>query len=133
MASLPGADGAVLEAGRDIMLAAMTEQRGEEAEAGADAEKSKNLKAKVMRIKGEITREAITREAAMHDKDESLALTAAIKGATLANYVEMVGFVYGGKEGHTVTGIRCVATPCTPHRLRGRARVRACVRCVASR
>jgi hypothetical protein len=79
MASLPGADGAVLEAGRDIMLAAMTEQRGEEAEAGADAEKSKNLKAKVMRIKGEITREAITREAAMHDKDESLALTAAIK------------------------------------------------------
>jgi hypothetical protein len=64
---------------------------------------------------------------------QAIALTAAIKGATLANYVEMVGFVYGGKEGHTVTGIRCVATPCTPHRLRGRARVRACVRCVASR
>jgi len=47
---------------------------------------------------------------AMHNDARTgtaIALTAAIKGATLANYVEMVGFIYGGKEGHTVTGIKC--------------------------
>ena len=37
----------------------------------------------------------------------AIALTAASKGATIANYCEMVGFVYGGPEGHTVTGITC--------------------------
>ena len=74
--TLPGAEGAVLEGTKDIMLAAMTEQRAEEAD---DADRAKNLSAKVLRIKGEITREAIAREAAMHDKDESLALTAALK------------------------------------------------------
>ena len=83
--SLPGAEGAVLEGTKDIMLAAMTEQRAEELlqEGGeddsADAEKARNLSAKVLRIKGEITQDAIRRQAAMHDKDESLALTAAMK------------------------------------------------------
>jgi len=37
----------------------------------------------------------------------SIALTAAHKGATIANYVEMVGLVYGGPEGKTATGIKC--------------------------
>jgi hypothetical protein len=85
--SLPGAEGAVLEGTKDIMLAAMTEQRvegllqedGGDGGDSADAEKARNLSAKVLRIKGEITRDAIKRQAAMHDKDESLALTAAIK------------------------------------------------------
>jgi hypothetical protein len=81
--SLPGAEGAVMEGTKDIMLAAMTEQRAEELQlqggSADDAEKARNLSAKVLRIKGEITRDAIKRQAAMHDKDESLALTAAIK------------------------------------------------------
>lgn len=48
---------------------------------------------------------------AMHNDARTgtaIALTAALKGATIANYVEMVGFVYGGPEGATVTGIRCL-------------------------
>ncbi len=57
----------------------MVEQGAEEAAAASDAEKSKNLRAKVMRIKGEITREALSPEAAMHDKDEALALVNALK------------------------------------------------------
>eukprot|EP00908_Phaeocystis_cordata_P024720 Transcript_7175.p1 GENE.Transcript_7175~~Transcript_7175.p1 ORF type:complete len:744 (-),score=397.36 Transcript_7175:377-2410(-) len=47
---------------------------------------------------------------AMHNDARTgtaIALTAASKGATIANYCEMVGFVYGGPEGHTVTGITC--------------------------
>jgi len=45
---------------------------------------------------------------AMHNDARTgtaIALTAAMKGATIANYVEMVGYVYGGPEGATVTGI----------------------------
>lgn len=48
---------------------------------------------------------------AMHNDARTgtaIALTAAMKGATIANYVEMIDFVYGGPEGHTVTGIQCV-------------------------
>jgi len=48
---------------------------------------------------------------AMHNDARTgtaIALTAALKGATIANYVEMVGYVYGGPEGASVTGIECV-------------------------
>ena len=48
---------------------------------------------------------------AMHNDARTgtaIALTAAMKGATITNYVEMVGYVYGGPEGATVTGIECV-------------------------
>merc|ERR1719231_2056734 len=48
---------------------------------------------------------------AMHNDARTgtaIALTAAMKGATIANYVEMVGFVHGGPEGATCTGIECV-------------------------
>ena len=48
---------------------------------------------------------------AMHNDARTgtaIALTAAMKGATIANYVEMVGYVYGGPKGETVTGIECV-------------------------
>lgn len=47
---------------------------------------------------------------AMHNDARTgtaIALTAALKGTAIANYVEMVGIVYGGPEGHTATGIRC--------------------------
>ncbi|KAL1521617.1 hypothetical protein AB1Y20_021276 [Prymnesium parvum] len=48
---------------------------------------------------------------AMHNDARTgtaIALTAAMKGATIANYVEMTGFVYGGPPGSTATGIKCV-------------------------
>jgi len=47
---------------------------------------------------------------AMHNDARTgtaIALTAALEGATIANYVEMTGFVYGGPEGASVTGIEC--------------------------
>jgi glycerol-3-phosphate dehydrogenase len=47
---------------------------------------------------------------AMHNDARTgtaIALTAALKGATIANYVEMVDFVHGGPDGATVTGIKC--------------------------
>ena len=48
---------------------------------------------------------------AMHNDARTgtaIALTAAMKGATIANYVEMTGFVHGGPEGATCTGIECM-------------------------
>jgi len=48
---------------------------------------------------------------AMHNDARTgtaIALTAAMKGATVANYVEMTGYLYGGPEGETVRGIECV-------------------------
>eukprot|EP00316_Scyphosphaera_apsteinii_P011598 CAMPEP_0119316294 /NCGR_PEP_ID=MMETSP1333-20130426/39315_1 /TAXON_ID=418940 /ORGANISM="Scyphosphaera apsteinii, Strain RCC1455" /LENGTH=743 /DNA_ID=CAMNT_0007321899 /DNA_START=37 /DNA_END=2268 /DNA_ORIENTATION=+ len=48
---------------------------------------------------------------AMHNDARTgtaIALTAAYKGAQICNYIEMTGFVYGGPEGATCTGIRCV-------------------------
>merc|ERR1719230_326913 len=48
---------------------------------------------------------------AMHNDARTgtaIALTAAAKGTTISNYVEMVDFVYGGPKGATVTGIKCV-------------------------
>lgn len=47
---------------------------------------------------------------AMHNDARTgtaIALTAAAKGAVISNYVEMIGFVHGGAEGATVTGIKC--------------------------
>ena len=79
MATLPGAEGAVLEATKDVMRASMVEQGAEEAAASQDDKKSKNLQAKALKIRGDIVREAISREAAMHDKDEAVALSAALK------------------------------------------------------
>ena len=79
MAALPGAEGAVLEATKELMLASMTEAIAEEAAENDDAKKARNLKARVVKIKAEILSEAIAREAAMHDKDETLALSAALK------------------------------------------------------
>lgn len=46
---------------------------------------------------------------AMHNDARTgtaIALTAAQKGVTIANYCEMVGMVYGGPEGATVTGVK---------------------------
>ena len=46
---------------------------------------------------------------AMHNDARTgtaIALTAALEGATIANYVEMTGYVYGGPDGSTVTGIK---------------------------
>jgi len=37
----------------------------------------------------------------------SIALTAATRGVSIANYVEMVGLVHGGPDGATATGIKC--------------------------
>jgi len=48
---------------------------------------------------------------AMHNDARTgtcIALTAATRGASIANYVEMTGYVYGGEEGAAVTGIKCV-------------------------
>mmetsp|Transcript_25469 Transcript_25469/g.84846 ORF Transcript_25469/g.84846 Transcript_25469/m.84846 type:complete len:766 (-) Transcript_25469:223-2520(-) len=48
---------------------------------------------------------------AMHNDARTgtaIALTAAMKGATIANYVEMTGFVHGGPDGATATGVTCV-------------------------
>ena len=48
---------------------------------------------------------------AMHNDARTgtaIALTAALKGATIANYVEMVGVINDGPEGATATGIECV-------------------------
>jgi len=47
---------------------------------------------------------------AMHNDARTgtaIALTAALKGAAIANYVEMIGIVHGGPQGATATGIRC--------------------------
>ena len=38
----------------------------------------------------------------------SIALTAALKGATIANHVEVVEVIHGGPEGASATGVRCV-------------------------
>lgn len=38
----------------------------------------------------------------------AIALTAAMKGATIANYVEMTGLVHEGPPGKTATGVKCV-------------------------
>ena len=38
----------------------------------------------------------------------SIALTAALKGATIANHVEVVEILHGGPEGASATGARCV-------------------------
>jgi len=46
---------------------------------------------------------------AMHNDARTgtaIALTAAHKGATISNYVEMTGYVYGGPKGATVSGIK---------------------------
>jgi len=48
---------------------------------------------------------------AMHNDARTgtaIALTAGLKGASIANYVEMTGFVHEGPEGATATGIKCV-------------------------
>jgi len=48
---------------------------------------------------------------AMHNDARTgtcIALTAAHKGANIANYVEMKGLVHGGPEGATATGVKCV-------------------------
>jgi glycerol-3-phosphate dehydrogenase len=37
----------------------------------------------------------------------SIALTAALKGATIANHVEVMAVLQGGPKGRTVTGVRC--------------------------
>ena len=37
----------------------------------------------------------------------SIALTAALKGATIANHVEVVDVLHGGPKGCTATGVRC--------------------------
>jgi len=47
---------------------------------------------------------------AMHNDARTgtaIALTAGLKGANIANYVEMIDFVHGGPDGATCTGIRC--------------------------
>ena len=47
---------------------------------------------------------------AMHNDARTgtaIALTAAMHGATIANYVEMIGLVHGGPDGNTATGVRC--------------------------
>jgi len=47
---------------------------------------------------------------AMHNDARTgtaIALTAAMKGASIANYVEMIGLVHGGPDGATATGIKC--------------------------
>lgn len=48
---------------------------------------------------------------AMHNDARTgtaIALTAALHGATIANYVEMTGIVHNGPEGSTATAIECV-------------------------
>jgi len=48
---------------------------------------------------------------AMHNDARTgtaIALTAALKGASIANYVECTGIVHGGPDGATATGIECV-------------------------
>lgn len=37
----------------------------------------------------------------------SIALTAALKGATIANHVQVVQILHGGAAGRTATGVKC--------------------------
>lgn len=62
---------------RELLTAAVTEIASEEADEGS--KKAAGLRAKVMKLRGEILRQAIAREKMMHDRDETVAIAAALK------------------------------------------------------